>query len=485
MTDTQQDGRNLLGSWIDHAWSGYADAWTRAFALSEVWSAQAGNAMALAALARLRADALVAHARRYSPFYAQHYRDAPQRAPFESLPVVKRSQLMKAFDDWATDRAITHESVEAFLSSADNIGQDYLGRYAVWTSSGTCGQRGIFLQPRNAMAVYDAELMARAGPGPMLGALLGAGGAGRLPAVLIAALEGHYAGVVTWRRLRAANPWWAPQMHAVSVMTPLDQMVASLNRIGPRFIAAYPSVLQSLAQEQLQGRLRIAPVLLWSGGEAMPACARALIESAFVCPLINDYAASECMSIGFECSQGSMHLNADWVILEPVDQQGQPVPDGQPSHTSLLTNLANPIQPIIRYDLGDSITRHAQACACGCPRPAYTVAGRAADVLHLPRADGSMATIFPLAIQGAIEEGANVTQFQVVQVARDRLLLRVGGGKKQLAASALKARAALREFLLSQGVGKVRVELDPTSPCAKGAGGKLRQVVALDTQTAR
>lgn len=52
----------------------------------------------------------------------------------------------------------------------------------------------------------------------------------------------------------------------------------------------------------------------------------------------------------------NLHLNADWVILEPVDAALRPVPPGNPSHSTLLTNLANRVQPIIRYDLGDSVT---------------------------------------------------------------------------------------------------------------------------------
>ena len=37
----------------------------------------------------------------------------------------------------------------------------------------------------------------------------------------------------------------------------------------------------------------------------------------------------------------------------------------QPSHTVLITNLANWVQPIIRYNLGDSITAISGPCSCG------------------------------------------------------------------------------------------------------------------------
>ena len=48
-------------------------------------------------------------------------------------------------------------------------------------------------------------------------------------------------------------------------------------------------------------------------------------------------------------------MNADWVLLEPVESDYCPTLLGEASHTVLLGNLANRVRPIIRYDLGDSI----------------------------------------------------------------------------------------------------------------------------------
>ena len=52
------------------------------------------------------------------------------------------------------------------------------------------------------------------------------------------------------------------------------------------------------------------------------------------------------------------------VILEPVDAAHRPVPDGQVSHTTLLTNLANRTQPLLRYRLSDSLRFLPGGCAC-------------------------------------------------------------------------------------------------------------------------
>jgi phenylacetate-CoA ligase len=63
--------------------------------------------------------------------------------------------------------------------------------------------------------------------------------------------------------LLAGQPGAVPRL---TVTTPLPEMVAALNDFRPEALIAYPSVAAALAEEQLQGRLRIAP-----GGWSAPA----------------------------------------------------------------------------------------------------------------------------------------------------------------------------------------------------------------------
>ena len=100
--------------------------------------------------------------------------------------------------------------------------------------------------------------------------------------------------------------------------------------------------------------------------------------------MVSSYAATECPFLSVSCPDGWLHVNSDWVILEPVTADHQPVPAGELSDTVLITNLANRIQPILRYDLGDSVLQRLDPCPCGDPRPAIRVQGRAADLLTFP-----------------------------------------------------------------------------------------------------
>jgi phenylacetate-coenzyme A ligase PaaK-like adenylate-forming protein len=254
-------------------------------------------------------------------------------------------------------------------------------------------------------------------------------------------------------------------------------IVRDLNAYQPAFVSSYPTVLSLLAEEQDAGRLAIRPAALWSGGEGLSSGARIEIERAFGCLLQNEYGASECLAIAHGCREGWLHVDADWVVLEPVDRHFRPTPPGELSHTVLLTNLANPLQPIIRYDLGDSVRVGVDACACGSPLPAIQVEGRSDDVITLRTPDGATQHLVPLALTTVVEDAADVHRFQIVQAASDRLCLRLTDADRARAGAG--AMAALRAYLDRHALTNVEVVLEPGEPQPERHGGKLRQVVAM------
>ena len=144
----------------------------------------------------------------------------------------------------------------------------------------------------------------------------------------------------------------------------------------------------------------------------------------------------------------------------------------------LLTNLANRVQPIIRYDLGDSVLVHAEPCACGSPLPAMEVEGRHDDVLSMAAPDGRIVRLLPLALTTVVEDAAQVSRFQIVQTAPDRMLLRLDGrdaADRQRIWHAVET--ALRGYLAGQSLPNVRVGLDTRRPLADRRSGKLREVI--------
>lgn len=258
---------------------------------------------------------------------------------------------------------------------------------------------------------------------------------------------------------------------------PTAELVRGLNEFQPALLAPYASVAKLLALEQEAGRLNIRPVLVVCAAEGLPPDDYERIGRAFGARVRNSYACTECAFLSYSCEHGWLHVNSDWVLLEPVDADYRPVPPGEASHTVLLSNLANRVQPIIRYDLGDSVTARPEACPCGNPLPALRVQGRAADVLSFSTANGASVDIPPLALEVDHVEG--IERFQIVQSAPDVLRVRLHTGADRDPERIWKTvETELRQLLKSRGLDRVVVERAAEAP-QQTAGGKFRTVIPL------
>ncbi len=457
----------------DQSWSSIEAYGKWLFNFSDVLLTGKAGGKIISAKRRQRLQQMISFARQHSKFYRKKYAQVPLgECALHLLPPVTKPELMQHFDDWVTDPAITRAGAESFIADEWRIGRPFLGRYALWSSSGTTGTPGIFVHDADALSVYDALSAARFRGVNAQRFISGVPAGAKL--ALIAA-RGQFAGAATWQRLRQTYPQIARTTRVFSVTAPLAELVNSLNRFDPAYIASYPTVFQILAQEKHAGRLQAAVQGLWSGGEWLPEAARADIERIFGCPVIDEYGASEFMNIAFECAHRKLHLNSDWVWLEPVDEKYRPVPAGKPSATVLLTNLANRVQPFIRYDLGDSVTLGAGACRCGSAFPLLHVEGRRDEILTMKNPQGRAVALLPLALSTALEEHAGVHHFQVIQTAPATLAVRFAASD-QPNAMKIKVRKALKDFLAHQGLPNTRIRFDGIEPKPHGASGKFRRV---------
>lgn len=450
----------------------------------DAWRAERGGMGAVMARQHARLADLVRFARTHSRFYAELYRDLPESIiDVMQLPHVTKPQLMARFDDWVTDPEVTQARVEAFVADPSLIGQDFLGRYVIWTTSGSTGAPANLVQDRRALAVYTSVAVVR---GYLSGVSLPDAmrdlwrivWRGVRVATLIAT-GGHFGGVVMAERGRRRNPRRANRVKVFSVLSPLPELVAGLNAYQPTIINGYASAIALLAHEQAAGRLRIHPVLIGTTAERLEPTARAHIEKTFGCQVRDSYGASDAGGIAFDCGRGWKHVAADWVTLEPVDEKFQPVPPGQPSYTVLVTNLANRVQPIIRYDLGDSVTVKPEPCTCGSPLPAIRVEGRTDEVLAFPAKSGRLIRLLPMSLATVVEETPGVQRFQLIQTAPSRLEVRLETKVPEEDAVVWEAvMQRLHTHLTTQGVAMVGVERAAQPPRPDPGSGKFCHVWA-------
>lgn len=393
---------------------------------------------------------------------------------------------MAHFDEWVTDPEVTRKTVSSFLADPRCVGLSYLGRYAAWTSSGTSGEPGLFVHDDQALAVYDTLEMLRLGRGPLapslLGSLLLPGGR----YAMVAATGGAFAGVASIERIRLLAPALADRLQVFSILETLPRLVEALNAYEPTFVATYPTVASLLAAEQEAGRLMITPSVVWLGGETRTAACRSQVRIAFRCRILEEYGASECMSIACECHRGRLHLNSDWAMIEPIDRSYRPVPSGVTSHTVLLTNLANRVQPIIRYDLGDTVALDPEPCSCGSSFPVLRVEGRSDEVLCLRNESGNDIRLVRLALATVVEDFAGAHCFQIVQTAPNALFVRLKASEASAETTLWNAVArALRDYLRTQGLPKVTIRRDPAPPERSARSGKLHRVLACHSHERR
>lgn len=438
------------------------------------------EAPALAALQRERLTRLLQHAKAESGYYRASLRDVDvERDPLDRLPVVRKPALMHRFDEWVTDPAVRLCNLKAFTADTTRIGDSFLGRYAVWESSGSRGEPGIFVHDAQALAVYDALERQRPAPLRPLQRLLDPFWLSERVA-FVGATDGHFASQASVQRLRRIAPWLASRWSGLSILQPLPALLQALQDFAPTILTTYPSAASMLAEAQAEGRLSLNLREVWTGGETLDPAQRARIEAVFGCPLRNSYGASEFLPIAAECSAGSLHLNADWVILEPVDARGRAVLPGVLSHTSLLTNLANRVQPLIRYELGDRVLVHPGRCACGSALPTIEVLGRCDESLLLPGLDGRTVRLLPLAVSTVLEEEAGQFDFRLEQTGPSALRLVLP--RRPSTAAAVQA---LQRHAEGQGALPVEIQVCIEPHLPRGRSGKLQRIVGCEPRGAQ
>lgn len=116
----------------------------------------------------------------------------------------------------------------------------------------------------------------------------------------------------------------------IAASSPLESIVQQLNGWQPNLLIAYASMSRILAEEQLAGRLHIAPERVFTSSEVLTDETRRRVKAAWGDEPFNQYGATETADIAAEyklCRR--MHVFEDLLLVEVVDEQYRPVPRGE------------------------------------------------------------------------------------------------------------------------------------------------------------
>ena len=112
-----------------------------------------------------RLNKLVSFVRTRSRHLNALYKDVPEHVTdIRQLPPVTKREMMTHFDEWVTDPEVTKARAEAFAADASSVGKRFLGRYTIWTTSGSTGTPALLVQDEYALTVMAALAWARAVP---------------------------------------------------------------------------------------------------------------------------------------------------------------------------------------------------------------------------------------------------------------------------------------------------------------------------------
>jgi phenylacetate-coenzyme A ligase PaaK-like adenylate-forming protein len=393
-----------------------------------------------------------------SPFY-RHFHRGLGNAPLEALPILDKATLMAHFDELVTDRSLRLQDLERHLADPAAPAL-YRDRYTVLSTSGSTGRRGVFVfnrdEWRDALAAILRPLAWNGAPPSWRRPR---------PAIITSTAPWHYSARVG----RDLSSPLAPTLR-LDAGTPLDELVARLNDGQPDSLAAYPSVLLQLADEQLAGRLHLALRHVGTSAERLPAETRRRVRAAWGIEVHDTYGATEYAPIATECEHGRMHLLEDRAILEVVDHRGRPVPPGEPGERLLLTVLDRRTQPLLRYELSDGVREQPGTCPCGRPfRMLAGVEGRLEESLRFPGLAGPEVSIHPNVFHDLLER-VPASGWQVIQDERGALVVTLTG--TPTAGVAEQLRQAVSGTLHHLGATVPTVEVRWADALRRGASGK-------------
>lgn len=417
-----------------------------------------------------RLRALLAHAAQASPYYREIMAGrSPADVSLAELPTLSRATLMAELDRIVTVPELRRRDIEAHIARAP--GQPLQGRYHVSASSGTSGEPALIVHEQRELALWLGNVLrvfARAG----------------ITRDMRLATIGSRNPLHATRQMALILQQGKRDVPELDVLMPLPQLVCALEAYQPEALASYAGVLGLLAEEQLRGKLRIAPRVVLSTAEVLTPRTRDLIHAAWGVWPANAYSTTEapCLASS-DSSTSDMFLYEDLHVIEVVDEHLRPVPPGVPGARVLVTNLFSWTQPLIRYELGDALALSEHEASHPLPfRRVLSLDGRSDDILPMPARAGGEIAVHPSVLRASFADQRDVAQYQIVASGSGlelRLVLLPSAKPDTLSS----ARAALAARLEAAGalvpvITAVEVAALEREP---GSGSKLKLVKQLTT----
>lgn len=307
-------------------------------------------------------------------------------ARLDDLPIIDKATLMADFSQFNSAGITNAQGWAAFA------GDKMIGNLIVGASTGTSGNRGLFVISQAERFRWLGTMLAKALPG-------------------------------FWRerqRVAILLPLNTPLYDSANRMARLKlryfdigcDWQTDLTAFDPTVIVAPPKILRQMVEE----RLTVQPRHIFAAAETLDPLDRAVIEAHFDITLGQIYMATEGL-MAVSCAHGNLHLCEDTMHVElPA------IGDGL--HEVIVSDFSRKVQVIARYRMND-LVRLGPSCPCGLPhRTLAEVVGRKDDCFEM---DGVLLT--PDTLRNAVVDAdRTITDFRIIRTGAAEIDVLVNDG---------------------------------------------------------
>lgn len=373
---------------------------------------------------------------RIAPRVSAYAHLQPQR--LEDLPIFDKATLMSRFDAYNT-AGVTLAETRAVLDA----GQDRVRGLIVGQSTGTSGNRGVFIISEVERFTWLGVILAKTLPDALTHR--------HRVALALPSYSTLYDSAAASGRL---------QIRFFDLAKGVDAWRSEIAAYDPDTIVAPPKVLRELAEST-----SLRPANVFSGAEVLDLIDRRIVEDRFGGKVREIYMATEGL-FGVACPRGLLHLAEDVVAFE-----WESAPSGL--SMPIITDFTRTTQIMARYRMNDLLRLSQTPCACGSPLQAVeAVEGRQDDLFRMQGAFG-LVLVTPDVLRNAIVDAdRRILDFRVVQTAADRIELALAAELPEEAFAS--ARAAMQAAL--ERLGVVAITIESKRGIAPSFDRKLRRV---------
>ncbi|PHM71855.1 F390 synthetase-related protein [Xenorhabdus kozodoii] len=349
--------------------------------------------------------------------------------PLAEYPLMNKAIMMENFDQMNT-AGLKRDALLACarLSEQSRNFKSTVGKFSVGMSSGTSGQRGIFVISPKERSIWAGIMLAKMLPKGLFH--------GERVALFLRAGNNLYDSV--------QNRWIS--FRFFDLFADFNQQLQALVAYAPTIIVAPAQVLRALALKIQQGEVLLPAVKVISVAEVLEPQDRQLLATVFR-EVGEIYQATEGF-LACTCPHGTLHLNEEFLHIEPNWLDGS-------RFNPIITDFTRETQPIVRYQLDDILVVKKTPCACGNPALAIErIEGRNDDQLILPALAGGTVSIFADPCSRIIANTLPLTSdYRLTQT--EWLLTLAGDCAVE---ALLHCQSALSDYFAKQGVDVDKIE---------------------------